>query len=330
MELRQLRYFCAVAEELSFARAARRLFIAQPALSVQIRNLEDELKVQLLRRTTRSIEITHAGKTFYDEASEILARVGSAGKHAQDAERGVIGTLRVGILSNVATVELGARMRLFRDRFPQVNLTLAVAFTRLQISMLRRGDLDVGLLRVSRPYEKPVPGARLATGAEVDDLGAADPAIGLGFSAEELASVEVNRQRMIVALPASSDLADKKRLAWADFHRRPMIVASDARERYFEPFFACCERAQARPDVTQQAPDLMTRLWMVACGFGFTPTSAASQEIMRPGLCYRPLPADGPEVLTFAAWRRNDNAPHLSRFIAILREPLPNGTGHDD
>ena len=323
MELRQLRYYCAVAEELSFARAARRLFVAQPALSVQIRNLEHELKVQLLRRTTRSIEITHAGKTFYDEAREILGRVEAAGKHAQDAERGVVGTLRVGFLSNVATAELGARMRLFRDRFPQVNLTLAEAFTRQQIAMLRRGDLDVGLLRISRPFEKGRGGDEASRHPGGDDLGAAEPAIGVGFSAEELASVEVNRQRMIVALPASSDLASKKRLVWADFHRRPMIVTSDARERYFEPFFACCERAQARPDVTQQAPDLMTRLWMVACGFGFTPTSASSQEIMRPGLCYRPLPADGPEVLTFAAWRRNDSAPHLSQFIAILKEPLP-------
>ena len=103
-----------------------------------------------------------------------------------------------------------------------------------------------------------------------------------------------------------------------------MIGTSDPRERYFESFFACCERARVRPEVSQHAPDLMTRLWMVACGFGFTPTSASSQEIMRPGLCYRPLPPDGPEVLTFAAWRRNDQAPHLLQFIEMLKAPLPN------
>ena len=317
MELRQLRYFCAVAEELSFARAARRLFIAQPALSVQIRNLEDELKVHLLRRTTRSIEITHAGKTFYDEARAILARVEAAGKHAQDAEHGVVGTLRVGFLSNVATAELGARMRLFRDRFPHVNLTLAEASTHQQIALLRRGDLDVGLLRISRPRaDRP---ARVGEA----DLGAAELAVGVGFSSEELASVETHREPMIVALPVESDLARKKRLGWRDFHHRPMIGTSDPRERYFEAFFACCERAESRPDVTQQAPDLMTRLWMVAGGFGFTPTSASSQGNIRPGLCSRPLPPDGPEVLTFASWRRNDRAPHLLQFIEILKAPLP-------
>ena len=98
-----------------------------------------------------------------------------------------------------------------------------------------------------------------------------------------------------------------------------MIGTADVRERYFEPFFSCCERAQVRPVVSQYAQDLATRLWMVACGFGFSPTTASSQEITRPGLSYRPLPADGPEVLTFAAWRRKDQAPHLLRFIETLQ-----------
>jgi hypothetical protein len=114
-------------------------------------------------------------------------------------------------------------------------------------------------------------------------------------------------------------MAKKKRLHWEDFHGKSMIGTSDPRERYFEPFFACCERAQVRPIVTQYAQDLATRLWMVACGFGFSPTTASSQEISRPGLAYRPLPADGPEVLTFVARRREDEAPHLLQFIEMLK-----------
>ncbi len=137
--------------------------------------------------------------------------------------------------------------------------------------------------------------------------------------------MEVNREPMIVAVPAGSDLARKKRLAWRDFHRHPMIGTSDARERYFEAFFACCARAGVQPDVTQHAPDLTTRLWMVACGFGFTPTSASSREIMRPGLGYRPLPPDAPEVLTFAAWRRDDPRPAPA---PVHRNPhRPHGAG---
>ena len=313
MELRQLRYFCAVAEELSFARAARRLFIAQPALSVQVRHLEDELKVQLLLRTTRSIELTHAGSTFLDEARQILARVDAAGQHAQDAARGILGTLRVAFLSNVATADLGGRMRVFRESFPRVNLALMEAPTHRQIELLLRGDIDVGLLRFSR-----LPGqARRQDGARV---GLDELAAGMGLSAGELASEELGRQRMIAAVPAGGVLAERKRLRWEDFHGQSMIGTSDPRERYFEPFFACCERAQVRPVVTQYAQDLATRLWMVACGFGFSPTTASSQEISRPGLAYRPLPADGPEVLTFAARRKQDQAPHLLQFIETLKD----------
>ena len=314
MELRQLRYFCAVAEELSFARAAKRLFVAQPALSVQIRNLETELKVRLLRRTTRTIEVTHAGKTFYTEAKDVLARVDAAGKHAQDAERGVVGTLRVAFLSNVTTADLGGRLRAYRDRFPQVNLSLFDAPGHAQVAMLMRGDIDVGILRISRltAAGKERPGQH---GAEL--LAAA-----VGLSSGELASEEIGCEPMVVAVPDSGELAGKRRLRWTDFHQCPMIGTSDARERYFDAFHLCCERAGSSPVVSQYAGDLMTRLWMVACGFGFTPTSASSREISRPGLAYRPLPADAPEVLTFAAWRKREQPAHLRQFIETLQRPV--------
>ena len=311
MELRQLRYFCAVTEELSFARAAKRLFVAQPALSVQIRNLETELKVKLLRRTTRTIEVTHAGKTFYTEAKEVLARVDAAGKHAQDAEQGIVGTLRVAFLANVTTADLGGRMREFRDRFPQVNLSLLDAPSHAQIAMLTRGDIDVGILRISRLTARK--GRQAGRSAEL--LAAA-----VGFSSEELASEEIGREPMIVAVPDGGELAGKGGLTWTDLHQRPMIGTSDARERYFDAFHLCCERAGARPVVSQYAGDLMTRLWMVACGFGFTPTSASSREISRPGLAYRPLPPDAPEVLTFAAWRKREQPAHLRQFIETLQQ----------
>ena len=278
MELRQLRYFCAVAEELSFARAARRLFIAQPALSVQVRHLEEELKVQLLLRTTRSIALTHAGNTFYAEARHILNRVDAAGQHAQDAGRGIVGTLRVAFLTNVATADLGGRMRRFREQFPRVNLALMEAPTHRQIELLLRGDIDVGLLRFSR-----LPPAGDRRRQDAARVGLEELAAGMGFSSGELASEEVSRQRMIAAVPVDCGLAKNKRLRWADLHGKPMIGTSDPRERYFEPFFACCERARVRPVVTQYAQDLATRLWMVACGFGFSPTTASSQEISRPG-----------------------------------------------
>ena len=308
MELRQLRYFCAVAEELSFARAARRLFIAQPALSIQIRNLEEELKVALLRRTTRSVEITHAGRAFYREAFEVLLRVDLAGRHAQEAAQGIVGHLRVAFVASVATSELGRRIREFSVEFPLVNLLLREASTADQIAMLNHGEIDVGLLRVSRVADDQTQRLRLE-----------EIAARTGFSAEEIVTEEVGREPMVAAVPADSALATKGALSWQDFHDQPMIVTSDPRERFFESFFACCERAKVRPVISQYAQDLLTRLWMVACGFGFTATSAASQEISRPGLAYRALPPDAPQVFTLAAWRKKDPPPQVIHFVRLLK-----------
>ena len=131
---------------------------------------------------------------------------------------------------------------------------------------------------------------------------------------------------MIVAVPSGSGLATKPSLAWTDFHDQPMIGTSDPRERYFEPFFACCERAKVRPLISQYAQDLLTRLWMVACGFGFTPTSAASREISRPGLTYRPLPSDGPQVFTLAAWRKRNPPPQVIHFVKALQTTVPSAS----
>ncbi len=308
MELRQLRYFCAVAEELSFARAARRLFIAQPALSVQIRRLEEELGARLLERTTRMVKLTHAGRTFYAEASDILVRAGVAARRAKEAERGVIGVLRVAVLSNAGTADLGRRMRLFREKFPGVNLRVLEAPAHRQMELLLQQEIDLGVFRIARPR------GRSSADIAADLRGAA-----VGLPSPEIATAEIGRETMVVAAPADSVLARKKRLEWKDLNQQPMILTSDTRERYFDPFLACCHRHGVQPVVAQHAQELMTRLWLVACGYGFTPTSQSSQELVRPGLVYRPLPADGPEVLTIAAWRKMDREPHLTQFVQTLR-----------
>lgn len=331
MELRQLRYFCAVAEELSYARAAKRLFIAQPALSIQVRHLEGELGAKLLLRTTRRVELTHAGSAFYAEAREILERADAAGKHARDAAQGLTGDLRVVMLSNIATTDLGNRVRAFQGRFPGVRVTLLEATTHRQIRMILGGEADIGLLRFSRQVERnqnrsPRQG-EAPDGPRRANIGMERFAVGTGLSAEELVTEEIARQRMITAVPVDSPLGRKPDpLTWKDFDGQPIILTTDSQERYFEPFLACCAQHGARPVPSQRAHELMTRLWLVACGFGFTPTTASSREITREGLCYRDLPADGPEVLTFAAWRKTERAPYLLHFVETLKCPSHGNT----
>src|SRR5437764_5706215 len=124
VELRHLRYFVAVAEVLSFRRAAEQLHMAQPPLSAQIKHLEAELKVKLLQRTTRSVALTPAGRVFLEEARSVLAAAAQAGQRAHDAQRGLAGTLRLGIIAPATGGWLAGILRRFRQAYPGVQLSL--------------------------------------------------------------------------------------------------------------------------------------------------------------------------------------------------------------
>src|SRR5437016_5212909 len=145
MELRHLRYFVTVAEELHFGRAATRLAIVQPSLSQQIRQLEDELGFSLLRRTKRSVELTDAGKVFLSEARTVLAQVQHAKHAAQRAYRGEIGRLVIGYISSSAFDLLPRMLSIYRERFPHVEVALREMTTREQERALEEGHIQVGL-----------------------------------------------------------------------------------------------------------------------------------------------------------------------------------------
>src|SRR5262249_54630806 len=147
MELRHLRYFVAVAEELSFRRAAEKLNLAQPPLSAQIKSLETELGVRLLERTTRSVSLTHAGRVFLEEARSVLAASSQAERRAQDAAHGLVGTLRLGVVAPTANAWLAAILRRFRQRFPSVQLSVFDLTTPDQLRRLRENALDAALVR---------------------------------------------------------------------------------------------------------------------------------------------------------------------------------------
>src|SRR3954468_24714141 len=147
MELRHLRYFVAVAEELSFRRAAERLHLAQPPLSVQIKALEGELGTQLLTRSTRSVKLTAAGRVFLDEARMVLLAADRAEQRVRKAEHGLVGTLRIGVLAPAATSRLAQILRTYRQKFPGVQFSLHELTSVEQLQRLRTDELDVGLLR---------------------------------------------------------------------------------------------------------------------------------------------------------------------------------------
>lgn len=288
MELRHLRYFVAVAGELNFRRAAERLHLAQPALSSQIKTLENELGVQLLERTTRSVKLTPAGRVFFDEARGVLEAAQAAMQHAKSAEHGLTGNLRVGIIAPAANAWLAGILRKFRLQYPGIQFSLFDLTSTEQLRRLHAGELDAGLLRPP-------------------------------MRSSELDFKLVEESRHVLAAPAEHRLARKRRLEWHDFDGEGLVMIQPSEQHgYYDAFLAACARAGAHPKPVQYAHDIQTKMWLISAGFGVAPTTATLAEVRRPGLVFRPLPSGLPPVHTILVWRRKDESLALAHFCALF------------
>lgn len=290
MELRHLRYFTAVADTLNFHRAAEILHVAQPALSSQIKSLEEELNVQLFIRNTRSVNLTHAGRVFLEEARTVLSAANQAEKRARHADQGLVGTLRVGIIAPTANAWLAKILRCFHQKFPGVQLSLFDLTSTEQIHRLRAGELDAGLLR------PPV-----------------------GFA--ELDSMHVEESSQILAMPAGHRLSRKEKLTWADFDGEGLVMMDPrVQHGYYDSFLAECAKVGSTPRAVQYAHDIQTKMWLISAGFGIAPTTATLAQVKRPGLIFRPLPKGLPKVQTVLVWRKQDESPILANFRGCFKE----------
>ena len=286
MELRWLRYFVAVAEELNFHRAAERLHVAQSALSAQIKELEDELDVRLFDRTTRSVLLTQAGRVFLDEARGILGATKAAAQLAQRAHRGIAGSLRVGVIAPAVSPWLANALRQFHKHFPDVQLSLSELTTAEQLHALRAGELDAGLLRPPVNYS-------------------------------ELDWRIVEQGHQVLAAPAGHRLTRKRQLEWKDFDGEGIVMIHPKLQLgFYDPFLAACAKAGAETYPTQYAQNVQIKMWLISAGFGIAPTSAALAEVRRPGLVFRALPPGLPPVQTALVWRRQDTSPVVRNFLA--------------
>lgn len=285
MELRHLRYFVAVAEELNFRRAAERLNLAQPALSAQIKGLEIELAVKLFERTTRLVKLTPAGRVLLEEARLVLSAAKQAEHRAKKAEEGFVGTLRVGLIAPTANAWLARILRGFQQQFPGVQISLFDLTSTEQLRRLHSGELDAGLLR---------------------------PPIG----SPQLDYKFVEESRQVLAAPIGHRLGRKRKIEWKDFDGEGLVMMHPTVQHgYYDSFLAACAKAGANPRPVQYANDIQTKMWLISAGFGVAPTTATLAEVKRPGLVFRPLPPGLPPVHTVLAWRRQDDSPALAKFI---------------
>lgn len=290
MELRHLRYFVAVAEELHFGRAAARLRIAQPPLSRQIRDLEGELGCELLHRTPRKVELTPAGTVFLAEARRLLERVEAAIEAARRASRGQYGKLAVGFVPSVSYTELPEVLRGFRERFPEVEVRIKILGPSEQVRALLDGDLDLGFLR--GPVGHP-----------------------------KLEMEQVRVEPLLAALPSHHPLATRPELALSALASEPFVfVPRERAPEYYDQLIALCRGAGFSPRVVQEAAQLEL-LSLVAAGFGVSLLPASFRHLRRFGVAFRPL-RGRPKSIVVAAWRRDNDSPSLREFLKVLRRTM--------
>lgn len=297
MELRHLRHFVALAEEEHFGRAAERVFVVQQALSNSIRNLEDEVGVPLVLRTTRRVQLTPAGREFLIGARETLAQAAQTVERARRAARGEVGHLTVGFVSGLAFGGLPEIVRSFRELYPNVSVELRELTAQEQEAALRGGQIELGLMLL--PVRDP-----------------------------GLDSRPLWRQPLVAALPAGHPLARKRRLKIGDLAgERFVFFPRHLRATYFDQVMRWCAASGFTPNVVQEAIEIPTLLSLVAAGIGvFLPIEFFSRLAL-PGVVYRPL-EDAPVVEIVAVWRREAGRdPTLRAFLTVAREALEKGEG---
>lgn len=293
MELRHLRHFVALAEEQHFGRAAERVFVVQQALSNSIRNLEDEVGVPLVLRTTRRVQLTPAGREFLVGARGTLAQAAQAVERARRAARGEVGRLTVGFVSGLAFGGLPEIVRTFREQFPNVSVDLRELTAQEQEAALRGGMIDVGLMLL--PVRDP-----------------------------GLDSRALWRQPLVAALPAGHRLARKRRLRIGDLAGEPFVFfPRHLRATYFDQVMRWCASSGFTPNVVQEAIEIPTLLSLVAAGVGVFLPIQFFGRLSLPGVVYRPV-EDAPLVEIVAVWRREEEGggPIVRAFLRVAGEAL--------
>jgi len=296
-DFRQLRYFVAVAEELSFTRAALRLHLSQPPLSQQIQSLEQDLGVRLLERTKRHVALTEPGQIFLEQARQILAKADEARSEVTAAAAGYRGQLRLAYTVSVSFhPALPQALLRYGQIAPNVRLKLSEMYTESQFAALLAGEIDIGFVR-----DEPVH---------------AQDARGLRFSV-------IDREPLLLALPAGHALASRSSLRLAEvsgnaFVSQPRELAATLYDRLVK----LATTAGFQPTIAQHAQQLNGLLALVAAGLGLALVPASMRAVRLAGVSYVPLEDSGAYLLLAVASRADDHSPALQQFLTTVAETV--------
>lgn len=287
MELKHLTSFAAVAERLSFVRAANELHISQPALTGQIQKLEEELGVQLLERNRRTVKLTEVGKIFLVEARATLARAQQAVECVQKAARGKVGRLKIGFVSSVALEIVPSIVNEFRKQHPEVTLDLTNLRTVSQVKGLLGETIDIGFLR-------------------------------LPLAHDQLNIKVFHREKFAVILPKGHRLAKTKRLRIAQLQDEPFVAYGRRwAPGFFDSIIQMCTREGFSPKIVQETGEMYTAIALVKAGVGIAILPRSVVLAQSRDIVMKLLPKSSGCSEIALATRAGENSSLVLSFIAV-------------
>jgi len=296
MELRHLRSFVALADELNFTRAALKLNVTTPSLSERIQFLEAELGVRLVRRTTRSVTLTEAGRRFLQDAREVVLRADRAADIARHAGRGEVGRITIGYVTSVACSDvLSGTLAAFMQHRPRVEIELLRFEAARQLQLLAAEELDIGFLRPPRRYPTGISG------------------------------IVLRHQSTVLALPQGHRLARLQQVPAALLANESFIAPSVEIELgSYGQMGAIGQQGGFQPKVARRAQDFITVLTLVAARYGIAAVPDTFRCMRLPGVVYRPLSEPVEPSVFAAAFRSSEQVPATRALIQFLRSSAGN------
>lgn len=290
IELRQLSYFVAVAEELHFGRAANKLNMTQPPLSQAIQGLEAQLGAQLFTRTTRRIELSAAGLALLPEAKRLLQQALALPELTQAAAQGKTGELALAFISVADYSILPPALRQFTSAYPQVNIRLREATSDLQYELLAQSEIDLGFLI------PPIP-------AHLQQV---------------LAYRKLSSEALMMAIP-ESEAQRKAKTNLATYKDLPLILfPRKIAPALHDTILTCFRDAGLTPRISQEAIQMQTIIALVSANLGMALVPASMSKLKRDGVVYLPLSTTPAELEIGVAWRKDNASPVLRAFLNQL------------
>lgn len=289
MELRHLRYFLVLAEELHFGRAAQRLAISQPPLSVAIRQLEDQVGARLFERSSKAVRLTPAGQALCESARDVLARAQEAASQARDVAAGLAGRLHIGFVGAMLYRGLPQALCAFQAQHPVVRVRLAELNSHDQILELLHGRLDLGFIHTSR-----IP--------------------------DELRYRLLLREPFVCCLPSGHALARRRTLSVSDLRAEPFVLFSrEASPDYHQHILSICAAAGFQPEVRHEVRHWLAVVSLVSQGLGVALVPEAMRRAALRGAVFRPLEGHIEPSEAYGVWRAGPSNVLAQRLLDAMR-----------